>query len=345
MKAAVLEELERLVVTDVPDAPCGAGEVRLAVKACAVCGSDIRIFHYGNPRVKLPTIVGHEVAGEVTEVGEGVSGITVGDRIALGADGPCGRCYWCQNGLGNNCVENHAIGYQFPGGFATEMVLAPMVVDFGPVTAIPNGVSYEEAALAEPLGCAINGLEMCRLSLGETLCIIGAGPIGCMMIPLARHMGAGEIIVAQRSRPRLELARGFGADHAVCSSETDVVEAVREITGGRGPDVVVTTCSSVEAHEQAIEMVAKRGRVNLFGGLGKGARNMSVSSDTIHYKECSVLGSHGSVPRHHRLAMGLIERGIVEAGRFITHRFRLEEIHKAFEAAEGREGLKVMVTP
>jgi len=345
MKAAVLEELEKLVVQDMPDLPCGAGEVRLGVKACAVCGSDIRIFHHGNPRVKFPTIIGHEVAGEVTEVGEGVTRIEVGDRIALGADVPCGTCEWCRNGLGNNCVENHAIGYQFPGGFATEMVLAPMVVDFGPVTAIPAGVSYEEAALAEPLGCAINGLEMCRLSLGETLCIIGAGPIGCMMIPLARHMGAGKTIVVQRSKPRLELARQFGADHAVRSSEVDVVAAVRDITGGRGPDVVVTTCSSVEAHEQAIEMVAKRGRVNLFGGLGKDARNMSVPSNTIHYKECFVLGSHGSVPRHHRLAMGLIERDIVEAGQFITHRFKLDEILKAFEAAEKREGLKVMVTP
>ena len=345
MKAAVLEALERIVVKEVEDVEPGPAEVKLRVHVCAVCGSDVRIFHHGNPRVRPPAIIGHEVAGEVVAVGDDVNRWKVGDRIALGADVPCGKCYWCQNGLGNNCNENHAIGYQFPGGFAEQMVLDPMVVDFGPVTPIPENVSYEQAALAEPLACAINGLEMCKLCVGDSLCIIGAGPLGCMMIELGRHMGATEIMVVQRSKKRLELARAFGADHYVCSEDTDVLDAVRDITCGRGPDVVVTTCGSVEAHEQAIEMVAKHGRVNLFGGLGKGARNLSIPSNTIHYKECFVLGSHGSVPRHHRIAMALIEKGVVDVARCITHRFPLDEIHAAFDAAEKHEGLKVLVKP
>jgi len=345
MKAAVLEALEKIVIKEVPDREPRSGEVKLRVHVCAVCGSDVRIYHHGNPRVHPPAIIGHEVAGKVVAVGDAVDQWKVGDRIALGADVPCGKCDWCQNGLGNNCNENHAIGYQFPGGFAEEMVLDPMVVNFGPVTLIPENVSYEQAALAEPLACAINGLEMCRLGVGDSLCIIGAGPLGCMMIELGRHMGATEIIVVQRSRNRLELARAFGADHYVCSEETDVLDGVRDITGGRGPDVVVTTCGSVEAHEQAIEMVAKRGRVNLFGGLGKDARNLNVLSNTIHYKECFVLGSHGSVPRHHRIAMALIEKCVVDVARCITHRFPLDEIHAAFDAAENHEGLKVVVKP
>ena len=345
MKAAVLEALEQIVIKEVPDVEPRSGEVKLRVHVCAVCGSDVRIFHHGNPRVRPPAIIGHEVAGEVVAVGDAVDQWKVGDRVALGADVPCGKCDWCHNGLGNNCNENHAIGYQFPGGFAEEMVLDPMVVDFGPVTPIPESVSYEQAALAEPLACAINGLEMCRLGVGDSLCIIGAGPLGCMMIELGRHMGANEIIVVQRSRKRLELARAFGADHYVCSEDTDVLKTVRDITGGRGPDVVVTTCGSVEAHEQAIEMVAKHGRVNLFGGLGKDARNLDVPSNTIHYKECFVLGSHGSVPRHHRIAMALIEKGVVDVSRCITHRFPLDDIHAAFDAAEKHEGLKVVVKP
>jgi len=345
MKAAVLEALKQITVKEVADVEPGPGEVKLRVHVCAVCGSDVRIFHHGNPRVRPPAIIGHEVAGEVVAVGDGVDKWKVGDRVALGADVPCGKCHWCQNGLGNNCNENHAIGYQFPGGFAEEMVLHPMVVDFGPVTPIPENVSYEQAALAEPLACAINGLEMCRLRVGDSLCITGAGPLGCMMIELGRHMGATEIIVVQRSRKRLELARAFGADHYVCSEDTDVLDAVREITNGRGPDVVVTTCGSVEAHEQAIKMVAKHGRVNLFGGLGKDARNLDVPSNTIHYKECFVLGSHGSVPRHHRIAMALIEKGVVDVARCITHRFPLDDIRAAFDAAEKHEGLKVAVKP
>jgi len=345
MRAAVIEALEKIVIKEVPDVEPGPGEMKLRVHVCAVCGSDVRIFHHGNPRVHPPAIIGHEVAGEVVAVGDDISQWKVGDRVALGADVPCGKCYWCQNGLGNNCNENHAIGYQFPGGFAEEIVLNSMVVDYGPVTPIPENVSYEQAALAEPLACAINGLGMCGLSVGDSLCIIGAGPLGCMMIELGRHTGAAEIIVVQRSKKRLELARAFGADHYVCSGDTDVLKAVREITDFRGPDVVVTTCGSVEAHEQAIEMVAKRGRVNLFGGLGKGARNLDVPSNTIHYKECFVLGSHGSVPRHHRIAMELIEKGIVDVARCITHRFPLDEIHAAFDAAEKHEGLKVVVKP
>jgi len=345
MKAAVLEALEKIAVKEVPDVDPGPGEVKLRVRVCAVCGSDVRIFHYGNPRVHPPAIIGHEVAGDVVAVGTGVETFKVGDRVALGADVPCGKCSWCQNGLCNNCIENYAIGYQFPGGFAEYMVLDPTVVTWGPVTLIPEGVSYEQAALAEPLACAINGLEKCRLSVGDSLCIIGAGPLGCMMIQLGRHMGATEIMIVQRSKKRLELARAFGADHYICSEETDVPEAISDITRGRGPDVVVTTCGSVEAHEQAIEMVAKRGRVNLFGGLGKGARNLSVPSNTIHYKECCVLGSHGSVPRQHRIAMKLIEKGVVDVARCVTHRFSLDDIHAAFDAAEKHEGLKVVVTP
>jgi L-iditol 2-dehydrogenase len=345
MKAAVLEALERIVVREMPSADPEPGEIKLRIRACAVCGSDIRIFHHGNPRVKPPAIIGHEAAGEIIAVGKGVQKFAVGQRVALGADVPCGQCEWCRKGLGNNCPDNYAIGYQFPGAFAEEMLLNTMVVDYGPVTPIPDSVSDEEAALAEPLACAINGLEMCRLERGDTLCIIGAGPIGCMMIELGRDMGAERIIMIQRSQKRLALAKRFGADNYLSPEEGDVAQAVRDLTAGRGPDVVVTACGSVEAHEQAIAMVAKRGSVNLFGGLAPGARNLSVPSNTIHYKECYVLGSHGSVPRQHAAAMDLIRKRIVHVARCISHTFPLDRIAEAIEAAEKHEGLKVMVKP
>jgi L-iditol 2-dehydrogenase len=328
-----------------PSAEPGPGEIKLRVRACAVCGSDVRIFHHGNPRVKPPAIIGHEAAGEVIAVGQGVRKFSVGQRIALGADVPCGQCEWCRNGLGNNCPDNYAIGYQFPGAFAEEMVLNTMVVDYGPVTPIPDSVTDEEAALAEPLGCVINGLEMCRLDRGDTLCIFGAGPIGCMMIEVGRSMGAERVIMIERSKKRLEMAKKFGADNYLLPEDGDVMQAVRDLTAGRGPDVVVTACPSVEAHEQAIAMVAKRGSVNLFGGLPPGARNLSVPSNTIHYKECYVLGSHGSVPRQHAAAMQLIRNHTVHVARYISHRFPLDAIREALSAAENQAGLKVMVKP
>jgi L-iditol 2-dehydrogenase len=166
-----------------------------------------------------------------------------------------------------------------------------------------------------------------------------------MMIDLARAMGATKVIGVQRSRKRLEMAKAYEADVYIASEEEDVVERCREETKGEGPDVVITTCGSVETHEEAIEMVAHRGYVNLFGGLKKDARPMSVLSNTIHYKECFVTGSHGSTPRQHEIAVDLLEKGIVRVAPIISHHFSLEKIHDAFEAMESRDGMKVVIHP
>jgi len=183
------------------------------------------------------------------------------------------------------------------------------------------------------------------MSLGKTVVLIGMGPIGCMMIDAVRAMGALKVICVELSPSRMAIAKEYGADVYIDPKEEDVVARCREETGGRGPDVVMTTCPSVEVHEQAIEMVAHRGYVNLFGGLGKHVRPLSVLSNTIHYKECFVTGSHGSVPRHHELAVKLLEQGIVRTEPIITHHFPLDQINEAFQAMETQEGMKIMVHP
>jgi L-iditol 2-dehydrogenase len=345
MKAAILEELNRIVVRDIAPPKCGPGEAVLRVHACAVCGSDLRIYHYGTERVKPPTVIGHEVAGEVVQVGAGVTRVKPGDRVALGADVPCGTCYWCTNGMGTNCRINYAIGYQFPGGFQEYMLLNRIVLDYGPVTPIPPGLSYEEAALAEPLGCAVNGLQLARFGLGQSLCVIGLGPIGCMMLELSRAFGASRVFAAQRSRKRLEMARGFLPEaRFIATEEEDLVEAVLAETGGEGVDLAITTAGTVQAQEDAIKMVRHRGYVNLFGGL-KNQPKLCIDSNLIHYKECCVMGSHGALPVHHEAAMGLIARGQVQARKYISATFPLDEIEKAFAYHESRQGLKVVVVP
>lgn len=345
MLAAIYEDIDTLSLAEVPMPVAGDDSAVMKVHSVAICGSDVRILHHGNSRVKPPTIIGHEVAGEVVEVGKNVTRVKVGDRVSLGADVPCGQCHWCRNGLGNNCAVNYAMGYQFPGAFAEYMPLPKLLLKEGPVQSFSDALSYDEAALAEPLACAINGLEMCNMSLGKSVAIIGLGPIGCMMIDLARVMGATKVIGVQRSRLRMEIAQQYGADAYIASDEEDVVARCREETGGEGPDIVVTTCGSVEAHEQAIDMVAHRGYVNLFGGLGKDARPLSVLSNVIHYKECFVTGSHGCVPRHHTTAVQLLENGMVRVAPLITHRFPLTEIHEAFHTMESRQGMKIMMRP
>jgi L-iditol 2-dehydrogenase len=345
MKAAILEELGKIVVQDVKDPEIDDDSALLKVESVAICGSDIRIFHHGNPRVKPPTIIGHETAGTVVKVGKNVTRVKEGDRVAVGADVPCGQCNWCRNGLGNNCEINYAMGYQIPGSFAQYMKLPRLVLEEGPVSPFGDSLDFDTAALAEPLACAINGLELVHMSLGKTIVLAGMGPIGCMMIDLARVMGAVKVICIGRGPQRLEIARKYGADVYLSSNEDDVVARCREETGGEGPDIVITSCPSVEVHEQAIEMVAHRGYVNLFGGLGKQARPLSVLSNTIHYKECFVTGSHGCVPRHHELAVKLLENKMVRTEPIITHRFSLDQINEAFQTMESRKGMKIIVHP
>jgi L-iditol 2-dehydrogenase len=347
MLAAVFIGLEQMELREVAIPALEDEEsLLLRVHACAVCGSDIRIYHHGNPRVVPPQIIGHEIAGEVVAVGSRVTQFQVGDRLATGADVPCGVCSWCRSGLGNNCAINYAIGYQFPGGFSQYMVLNATTLRFGAVHRIPDGLSYDQAAIAEPLGCCINGLEMCNLKLGETVVVIGAGPAGCMLMRLARSYGATKVIAVQRSRARLEAAKRLGgADLVICSQDQEPVEAVRAATKGEGADVVITANSAVQTHEQALHMVRNRGRINFFGGLPKGSPAISLDSNLVHYKELMITGSHGSVPRHHRLALDVLTAGVIDADDYITHRFPLSDILDAFAAAEAHDGMKVIVHP
>ena len=345
MKAAVLEELNRMVVKEVPRPRCGDNEAILKVNACAVCGSDIRIFHYGNDRVKTPAVIGHEIAGEVVEAGKNVHRVKAGDRVAIGADVPCGTCRWCTNGMGTNCKINYAIGYQFPGGFQEYMVLNQTTLDYGPVSPIPAGLSFAEAAIAEPLACAVNGLELASFGLGKSMCIIGLGPIGCMMLELSKVFGASKVFAAQRSKNRLDMSRQFlPSARFIATEEENLVETVMKETDGEGVDLAITTAGTVQAHEDAIRMVAHRGYVNLFGGL-KNQPRLTIDSNLIHYKECYVMGSHGSLPRHHLSALGFITRGAVQAKKYISKVYPLEGIQEALEYHEARKGLKVIVAP
>ena len=345
MLAAVLEGLGALTLREMEMPAVDDDSALLRVESVAICGSDVRILRSGNPRVVPPAIMGHEAAGVVVKAGKNVTRVKEGDRVAIGADVPCGQCHWCRNGMGNNCAVNYAVGYQISGAFAQYMLLTKLLLEEGPVTPIPDALDFDTAALAEPLACAVNGLELVNLSVGKTVVLIGMGPIGCMMIDLARVMGATKVVAAQRSAARMEIARAYGADAYVATESEDLVARVMRETGGEGADAVVTTCGSVEAHEQAIAMVAHRGYVNLFGGLAKGTRPMSVLSNDIHYKECFVTGSHGSTPRQHAIAVKLLEAKMVRTAPLVTHRFPLTKIHDAFEAMESRAGLKIVVRP
>lgn len=345
MKAAIYTAINEFSVKDIKTPECKDGEILIKVKACAVCGSDIRIFHYGNSRVNPPHILGHEIAGEVVETGAGVSKFKKGDRVAIGADVPCGECYFCKAGIGNNCQINYAMGYQFAGGFAEYLLLNRTVVNYGPVTKLPQNVSFDEGALAEPLACVLNALELSPIKLNDIVVLIGAGPIGLMICEMAKIMGASKVILVNRSKPRLQIAKKLGlADIFVCSAEEDSVKRVLRETNGLGADVIFTSNPSGESHNDAIRMAKNRARINFFGGLPKGT-TVNLDTNTIHYKELFVTGAHGSMPVHHELAVNLISSGKVNIKKFMTHNFPLDEILTAFKTAEEHAGLRIIVNP
>lgn len=346
MPAAVYGGIDSLSVKEVPTPEADDNSALIRVRACAVCGSDIRIFHSGNARVTPPQILGHEIAGEVVRVGKNVTRVKVGDRVAIGADVPCGECAFCEAGIGNNCQINYAMGYQFAGGFAKYMLLNRTVMNFGPVHKLPAHVSFEEGALAEPLACVLNALELAPVKLNDTVVLIGAGPIGMMLCEVAKLMGAAKVILVNRSRPRLELAKQLGvADVFVCSNEENPVDRVLSETGWLGADVIFTANPSGQSQAEALEMAKNRARVSFFGGLPKDKSIVALDTNIIHYKELMVTGAHGSMPIHHGKAIDLISSGKINVKKFITHTFPLAEVEKAFATAEQHAGLRVVVKP
>ncbi len=342
MLACFLVDIDKIEVREAPVPAPGPGEALVKVKACSVCGSDIKIYRYGNKRVKPPFIVGHEVSGQIVACGRDVVAFSEGDRVQIGADVPG---YWNENVAGKTTFIDYATGHEFPGGFAEFMLLNEEMIKFGPVTRIPDSLPYDEAALAEPLACAINGLELARYSYGKSLCVIGLGPIGIMILELSRAYGATTVFAAQRSKTRLDLARPFRPDaRFIATEEESLCDVVMEETNGLGVDLVITSAGSVKAHEDAIRIVGNRGYVNLFGGL-RGEPKLTIDSNIIHYKECFVMGSHGSLPRHNKLAVDALANGIVHGGRYISKRFPLTHIQEAYDFHESRAGLKAVVMP
>ena len=342
MNAVFMDAVESIEVRTTPVPEPGASEALLKVHSCAVCGSDIKIYRYGNKRLTYPVIVGHEIAGEIVEVGPDVRAVKVGDRVAVGADIPG---VWNENVPGKDSFIDYATGHEFDGGFAGYMLLNQRMLEFGPVTHIPDSLSCDEASLAEPLACAVKGLEFGRFGRGKSIAVIGLGPIGCMILELAKTYGASQIFAIQRSRPRMEAARQFAPDaRFICTQDEDPVETVPAETGGRGVDMVITTSGSVQAHKDAIDMVGHLGYVNLFGGL-RDQPELCIDSNIIHYKECFVMGTHGSDPGHHKEAVRLLSDGSVHGGWYISETFPLERIHDAYAFHESHQGLKAIIHP
>jgi L-iditol 2-dehydrogenase len=345
-KSVVWDRPEKLIIKNLEIPEIKSGQVLLKVQSCAICGSDLRILKHGNPRVESGRIVGHEISGIIEKTGVGVTKFKIGDRVSVGADVPCGDCVYCLSDRANCCDINYAIGHQFEGGFTQYMVLNDLTVRLGPINKINNDISYDLGALAEPLACCINGFERAYVRENSNIVIFGAGPIGLMLGKLAKSYKAKNIIIIDPQENRLNLVKRILDDvHIINPKSTNTVKKVKEITGDFGGDFIFTACPSIDAHQDSIEMIAKRGVINLFGGLPKDAPTLSFYSNLIHYKEAYITGSHGSTPAQHARAVKMINAKEIDLGDFITHKYNLGDINEAYKMAASGNAVKVIVKP
>ena len=346
MKAALFQGPGNLSVIDVETPTPSADELKIRVESCATCGTDAKIFHHGHPRLEPPQIIGHEIAGEIIEVGAHTSGYTVGQRVQIIAAIPCEECWACKAGKQGICINQTSMGYQFAGGFAEEMIVPQSVIKADGVNTIPDGLSFDEASVAEPLACALNAQRLIHVGKGDTVLVMGAGPIGCLHIRLARALGATKVMLADINGGRLELsANAVQPDRAIDMSTENLEEIVMAETGGIGPSVIITAAPSGQAQEQAISLVAPGGRVSFFGGLPKNKPVIQLDSNVVHYKELILGGANGSSPAQNKEALELIASGAVPVADLITHRLPLSQVEDAINAVTSGEAIKVVIKP
>jgi L-iditol 2-dehydrogenase len=331
---------------DVPEPGAPDGGLVLDVKACGICGSDLRRWREGPPSGAAGVVPGHEAAGLVIEVGEGVTQYAEGDYLAIAPDVHCDRCYYCRRGLYNLCDELRFVGVtpELPGGLAEKLVLTREVLTRGIVCRMPEGMSFVEGSLGEPSCSVLASHNRAGTGLGDTVVVMGAGPIGCLHAVVAAARGAS-VIVSEPSDTRRRLASRFEPAAVVDSTQEDLAACVRDMTGGVGADIVICANPVAATQTQAVEIVRKRGRVILFGGLPKADPMVRLDSNRIHYGEIEVVGAFSYHPTVLAAALDLIHRKVIRADLLVTHTFGLAEIVTAFETAASGDALKVAVTP
>ncbi|WP_444947988.1 zinc-dependent dehydrogenase [Micromonospora ureilytica] len=333
-------------IEDAPEPTPGPTDVKIRVRACSTCGTDVKISRFGHHHIAPPRVMGHEIAGEIVEVGADVTGWQSGDRVQVIAAIPCGQCAECRRGRMTVCPNQVSMGYHFDGGFAEYLVVPHNVLAVDGLNRIPEGLSFAEASVAEPLACVLNGQNLAGVGEGDDVVVVGSGPIGCLHVRLARSRGAARVFLIDLNRERLDLAANLvQPDAAICGAETDVVDAVLKLTEGRGADVVITATAAGVAQEQAVQMSARQGRISFFGGLPKDKPVISLDSNLVHYRELTIVGANGSSPEHNKEALRLIANGSVPVADLITHRLPLDRALDAFGIVARGEAIKVTIEP
>ena len=341
MRAQVFYGPGDLRFEDIPVPEPEPGGVVVRVEAALTCGTDVKTLRRGHPVMipHVPTVFGHELAGVVTAVGRGASGVKEGDRVVAANSAPCGRCRLCAANRPNLCEALLFVN----GAYGEHIALPPRLVARNVVPISPR-LAASTAAFAEPLACALLGVERGRVEAGMTVAIWGHGPLGCLLALAAGQRGA-QVVIVGKAGWRLDQVRALGLGTCVDAlSVPDIVGHLRGLTGGRGPDVTVDATGRPEIWEQAIDGVGRGGTVILFGGCAPGT---SVRLDTrrTHYEELTLVGAFHHTPAMIRRAVELLESKAIEPSGLLTHRMGLGQVKEALALMERGETMKVLVDP
>ena len=335
MTAAVLYGKEDLRLEQVAVPSAGPGEIVVQVGAALTCGTDLKVFRRGYHAAmgKPPMLFGHEVAGTIVELGEGVSTFQVGDRVVPLNSAPCDRCFFCTHGQQNLCED-----LLFNNGAYAEYLRVPARIVEKNTLLIPDGIPFEHAALTEPLACAVRGFEESGAHAGDSMIVIGAGPLGLMLMHVAQLAGVCVTAVVKRA-DQVEVARLFGAKAIVRIDDVeDVVSAARALTPeGRGADVVIEAVAVPQTWEWAVDMVRKGGVVNFFGGPPSGTK-VELDTNRIHYGDITLKASFHHTPATCRTAFELVTSGRFKCAEYITDRIGLDEVPDVFPRMMIRSG-------
>ena len=345
MKGVVLQGPGQFSTEQLPMPEIAPDEMLLKMERAAICGTDIRILEGKKTKdVRYPSVIGHEFCGTLEKIGENVTGYAVGERVAIANVIPCGHCASCLKSRENACLNRLAIGYQFDGGFAEYVRIPAVCIRAGNVVKLPEHVSFTAGALIEPLACCIRGLYNAGTGFGDTVLVIGAGPIGLMHLQLSHIAGARKVIVSEPNESRRQAAAELGADIVVDSLHEDLREIVLRETDGQGVDVIIVAIGIPALVNPTLKLCRKGGTVCLFAGFA-GTGECTVEVNTIHYGEINVCGSTAYRRSDYLAAAEMVKSGRIDLDRIATHVFKLEDFRQAYETCKAGTGLKIMIAP
>jgi L-iditol 2-dehydrogenase len=343
MTAAVLYGKEDVKIEQVPIPRVGEGEVLIKVQVALTCGTDLKVYQrgYHARMIVPPALFGHELAGVIEEVGPGVKGFRKGMRVVALNSAPCQACFYCSKHQENLCED-----LLFNNGAYAEYIKVPKRIVELNMLAIPQGMSFESAAMTEPLACVLRGLQETGVEIGDNVAVIGGGPIGLMFLQVAKAIGCNPIAVVKRDE-QVSAARKFGAEQVVqINDRVDTVEAVRALTpGGRGVDVVIEAVGRPQAWQWAIDMARKGGTVNLFGGCPSGTK-VEIDTNRLHYSEITLKATFHHTPDTVRRAFKLIAEKKVQPTDYITGEAPLSKLQDILRHMLNRTGdIKTAIIP